>query len=59
MLDRVFATQPERRIGYAAAEPMDRIAAPREVADVVFLCWDAAPYLTGAASPVDGGWATG
>ena len=31
----------------------------REVADVVFLCWDAAPYLTGAASPVDGGWATG
>jgi NAD(P)-dependent dehydrogenase (short-subunit alcohol dehydrogenase family) len=59
MLDRVFAAQPERRIEYAAAEPMDRIAAPREVADVVFLCWDAAPHRTGAASPVDGGWATG
>lgn len=44
--------------GYAAAEPMGRIAAPREVADVVvFLCSDAASYLTVAAIPVDGGWA--
>ena len=52
MLDRVFAAQPERRTGYAAAEPMGRIAAPREVADVVvFLCSEAASYLTGRGDP--------
>ncbi len=59
MPDRVFAAQPERRTGYAAAEPIGRIATPREVADVGFLCSDAASYLAGAATPVDGGWATG
>ncbi len=60
MLERVFAVQPERRDAYAAAEPIGRIAAPHEVADVVlFLCSDAASYLTGAAIPVDGGWSAG
>ena len=47
MLEHVFDAQPERRAAYAAAEPMNRIATPREVADVVvFLCSDAAPYVT-------------
>ena len=39
---------------------MGGIATPREVADVVvFFCWDAACYITGAAVPVDGGRAAG
>lgn len=60
MLERIFAAQPERRSAFAAAAPIGRIAAPREVADVVlFLCSDAASYLTGAAIPVAGGWGAG
>ena len=60
MLERVFDAQPERRAVYAAAEPIGRIAAPDEVAEVVVsLCSDAASYITGAAVPVDGGWAAG
>jgi 3-oxoacyl-[acyl-carrier protein] reductase len=39
-----------------AAVPMRRFAAPAEVASViVFLCSDAASYITGAWLPVDGG----
>ncbi|WP_089338906.1 glucose 1-dehydrogenase [Blastococcus mobilis] len=60
MLERLLEAQPERRAAYAAVEPLGRMAAPREVAGVVlFLCSDAASYLTGAAIPVDGGWSAG
>jgi NAD(P)-dependent dehydrogenase (short-subunit alcohol dehydrogenase family) len=38
-------------------EPMGRMGRPAEVAEaVVWLCSDAASFVTGHAMPVDGGW---
>ena len=40
--------------------PLGRYGTPEEVANLVlFLCTDAASYLTGAAIEVDGGWSAG
>jgi 3-oxoacyl-[acyl-carrier protein] reductase len=37
--------------------PQNRLAEPREIADiVVFLASASASFITGAAYPVDGGW---
>src|SRR5262245_53358781 len=57
MLERVFAGRPEAEERALAAEPVGRFAAPEEVAAaVVWLCSDAASFVTGVALPVDGGW---
>ena len=43
--------------GITAEVPMGRKGTPEEIAEtVVWLCSDAASYVTGHAMPVDGGW---
>ena len=51
-----LASQPglEERVSHI--EPIGRIGTPDEIAEaVVWLCSDAASFVTGQAMPVDGG----
>jgi NAD(P)-dependent dehydrogenase (short-subunit alcohol dehydrogenase family) len=49
---------PEGESRYARLQPMGRLGQPEEVAEtVVWLCSDAASYITGHAMSVDGGMA--
>jgi NAD(P)-dependent dehydrogenase (short-subunit alcohol dehydrogenase family) len=42
---------------FAEEEPMGRVGRPAEIAEaVVWLCSDAASFVTGLPMPVDGGW---
>jgi NAD(P)-dependent dehydrogenase (short-subunit alcohol dehydrogenase family) len=57
MIDRYTRGQADRERALVAGEPVGRMGAPEEVADaVLWLCSDAATFVTGAAIPVDGGW---
>jgi len=57
MVERVLAARPEVEARWLAAEPVGRFGTPEEVAAaVVWLCSDAAAFVTGVALPVDGGW---
>jgi NAD(P)-dependent dehydrogenase (short-subunit alcohol dehydrogenase family) len=57
LLERAFAVRPEAEQVFLASEPVGRFGTPEEVAAaVVWLCSDAASFLTGVALPVDGGW---
>ncbi len=48
---------PGQRARMIADEPIGRYGEPAEVAAmVVWLCSDAASFVTGTAMPVDGGW---
>lgn len=48
---------PKRLESFLAHVPMKRVGEPEELAGpVVFLCSDAASYITGAILPVDGGY---
>ena len=56
MVERVTAKRPGMAERMAAAEPVGRMGKPEEIAEaVVWLCSDAASFVTGHAMSVDGG----
>ncbi len=57
MVERVIGGNPSVEAQFVAIEPIGRLGDPREVAEaVVWLCSDAASFVTGIAMPVDGGF---
>lgn len=56
MVERVTGGNPETEAQFTALEPVGRMGTPEEVAEaVVWLCSDAASFVTGHAMVVDGG----
>jgi len=56
MVERVTGGKPEVEAQFAAMEPVGRMGKPEEVAEaVVWLCSDAASFVTGHPMVVDGG----
>ena len=57
MIDRITGKENAVEKQYESMEPVGRMGKPEEVAEaVVWLCSDAASFVTGHAMPVDGGW---
>jgi NAD(P)-dependent dehydrogenase (short-subunit alcohol dehydrogenase family) len=57
MIDRITGKDKVVEKQFIDMEPMGRMGEPAEVAEaVVWLCSDAASFVTGHALPVDGGW---
>jgi NAD(P)-dependent dehydrogenase (short-subunit alcohol dehydrogenase family) len=60
MIDRITGKDKEVEKTYVSMEPMSRMGKPEEVAEaVMWLCSDAASFVTGHSMPVDGGWIAG
>ena len=60
MIDRITGKDKSVENQYASMEPIGRMGKPEEVAEaVVWLCSDAASFITGIAMPVDGGYTAG
>jgi NAD(P)-dependent dehydrogenase (short-subunit alcohol dehydrogenase family) len=59
MVDRFTGQDPKVLEQLVATNPMDRVGQPEEIADtVVFLCSQAASFITGQTIAIDGGWTT-
>ena len=59
MLTALVDKHPELEARLRALHPLGRIAEPAEIAEAaVWLCSDAASFVTGQVLPVDGGWTT-
>ncbi len=57
MLEQFFELRPELEASFIASAPMARIAAAEEVAEgALWLCSDAASFVTGHVLAVDGGY---
>ena len=57
MVERITADQPQLGEALVAAEPVGRTGKPEEIAEsVVWMCSDAASFVTGHAMSVDGGF---
>jgi NAD(P)-dependent dehydrogenase (short-subunit alcohol dehydrogenase family) len=60
MVDRITGKDKEAEKKFIGMEPVGRMGHPEEVAEaVVWLCSDAASFVTGHALSVDGGWIAG
>ena len=60
MYNQTLANDPEMTVKLRDGVPMRRDSSPSEVAgSVIWLCSDAASYITGCALPVDGGRSAG
>jgi NAD(P)-dependent dehydrogenase (short-subunit alcohol dehydrogenase family) len=59
MVDRFTGQDPKVLEQLVATNPMDRVGQPEEIADtVLFLCSQAASFITGQTIAIDGGWTT-
>lgn len=59
MVERFTGGDPAALKQLVAGKPMERVGQPEEIAEtVVFLCSNAASFITGQAIAVDGGWTT-
>jgi NAD(P)-dependent dehydrogenase (short-subunit alcohol dehydrogenase family) len=60
MIDRITGMDKEVEKQYISMEPVGRMGNPQEVAEaVIWLCSDAASFVTGHSMSVDGGWIAG